>query len=438
MFRFIFVQTMNLKIKHKTGQFQKVFFLIFVMFFVENHLFAFNYTPVEIAKILNRANAETNKFTHSAISETDYIISGDSILLNPDGTHYLYSYLPSRNTIIRLDHSLFHGHNFVRHLFIYKDELYAFGGYGFWNDHAKLIRFDKHTREWELVMIKNDVHLIGRPMMSVLQGDSIYMYGTIQHHVNPKGISMSSNCYLLNLNKLEISEFKSAQPNVEIQQSSSGYNNQFSKYVIFGTPNSILYIFDKAKNKMYKNASGPALWDELNTLKVDCVDSIFRVLVGNELISVCPDLSLEKINIDNYIELYCFEESNFNDWTPVDSKFELTDFLYKYIILVLLILVIFLGYHFLSTGGIYNRKTLNQYRILEEDINVFSYLDKFKNNSYTEHEIDIVFRIFHLPRQVRKIKRSQIINELNQKQSGKIEKIVNANKHNEFIYKIND
>jgi len=249
---------------------------------------------------------------------------------------------------------------------------------------------------------------------------------------------MNPNCYLLNLKKLEISEFKSAQPNVEIQQSSSCFNNQFSKYVIYGSANSILYIFDKAKNKLYKNASGPALWDELNTLKVDCVDSIFRVLVGNELISVCPDLSLEKINIDNYIELYCFEESNFNDWTPVESKFELTDFLYKYIILVLFILVIFLGYHFLSTGGIYNRKTLNQYRILEEDTNVLNYLNKFKDDSYTEHEIDLVLRIYHLPPRVRKIKRSQIINELNQNYPGKIEKVVNPNKPNEFIYKLND
>lgn len=430
---------MDLNIKHITDKAikSKIWVAVWLMCF-QSSLFAFNYSPVEIAKILSRANAETNKFTHSGIGETDYLISGDSILFNPDGTHFLYSYLPSRNTIIRLDHSQFHGHNFSHHLFLYHGEIYAFGGYGFWNDHAKLIKFDKNTREWELIMVKNDVHLIGRPMISVLQGDSIYIYGTIQHHVNPKGTAMNPNCYLLNLKKLEISEFKSAQPNVEIQQSSSCFNNQFSKYVIYGSANSILYIFDKAKNKLYKNASGPALWDELNTLKVDCVDSIFRVLVGNELISVCPDLSLEKINIDNYIELYCFEESNFNDWTPVESKFELTDFLYKYIILVLFILVIFLGYHFLSTGGIYNRKTLNQYRILEEDTNVLNYLNKFKDDSYTEHEIDLVLRIYHLPPRVRKIKRSQIINELNQNYPGKIEKVVNPNKPNEFIYKLND
>jgi len=437
MFIYTFVETMYLKIKHNNGQSKKMFFWIFVMLFIQSQVFAYNFTPVEIAKILNRANAETNKFTHSAIGETDYLVSGDSMFLNPDGTHYLYSYLPSRNTFLRLDHSQFHGHNFVRHLFLYKDEIYAFGGYGFWNDHAKLIKFDKRTKEWELVMVKNNATLYGKPIMSVLQGDSIFIYGTIQQHVNSQGTSINTSCYVLNLKKLEFSAFKRVTPNLEVQSCSQGFNNQFSKFVIFGTPNSIMYIFDKSKRIMYKNASGPGLWHESNILKINFVDSIYRFTVGNELITVFSDLTVDSINLNNYIELYCFEESNFNDWTPVNSKFELTDFLYKYIILVLLILVIFLGYHFLSTGGIYNRKTLNQYRILEEDINVLNYLNKLKDNSYTDHEIDLVFRIYHLPSRVRKIKRSQIINELNQNYPGKIEKVINPKKPIEFIYKIN-
>jgi len=411
--------------------------LVILMFYIQNQLFAFNYTPVEIAKILFRANAETNKMSHSAIGETDYLISGDSMLLNPDGTHYLYSYLPSRNTFLRLDHSRFHGHNFVRHLFLYKGEIYAFGGYGFWNDHAKLIKFDKRTREWELVMVRNDVNLTGKPIMSVLQGDSIYVYGTIQHHVKSKGTSIKVGCYLLNLKKLEISEFESSKQNVEIQICSQGYNSQFSNYIIFGTPNNIMYIFDKNKKTMYKNASGPSLFHESNQQRIDIVDSNYRFLVGNQLITVFPDLSVDKINLENYIELYCFEDSKFQDWTPVNAQFEWTDFSYKYFILILLMLVMFLGYHFLSTGGIYNKKILNQYRQLEDEINIFGYLDTLKDNAYSEQEIDRIFRIYHYPNQVRKIKRSQIINEVNLDYPGKIEKVLNPKKPKEFMYKIN-
>ena len=175
-----------MKTKHNYGQSKKSFFWIFVVLFIQNQIFAFNYTPVEIAKILNRANAQIQELSHSAIGETDYLISGDSMFLNPDGTHYLYSYLPSRNTFLRLDHSQFHGHNFVRQLFLYKGDIYAFGGYGFWNDHAKLIKFDKRTKEWELMMVKNDFHLVGKPIMPVIIGDSIYLYGTIEHHVYSK------------------------------------------------------------------------------------------------------------------------------------------------------------------------------------------------------------------------------------------------------------
>jgi hypothetical protein len=65
------------------------------------------------------------------------------------------------------------------------------------------------------------------------------------------------------------------------------------------------------------------------------------------------------------------------------------------------------------------------------------YINTLNNNSFTEHEIDLAFRIYHYSFQVRKIKRSQIINEINQMQPGKIEKILNSKKQNEFIYKIN-
>lgn len=429
---------MYLNIKHNSHKYKKSFLVLFVLLFIQFQLFAFNYTPVEISKVLNRANAEFNGITHSAFGETDYLISGDSIFLNPDGTHYLYSYLPTRNTFIRLDHSQFHGHNFVRHLFLYKGDIYAFGGYGFWNDHAKLIKFDKRTKEWELVMVKNDVQFTGKPIMSVLKGDSIYIYGSIQHHISAKGTTMNSNCYLLNLKKLEISEYKSPFPTSEILICGQGYNSQFSKYVIFGTPNNIMYIFDKSKNIMYKNASGPSLFHASNKQRIDIVDSIFRFLIDDELVTVFPDLSIDKINIDNYIDLYCFEENKFNDWEPVESHINWTEFIYKYIILVLLILVIFLGYHFLTTGGIYNKKTLNQYRQLEEELNVLDYIDTLKNESYTEQEIDLVFRIYHFSFQVRKIKRSQMINEINLIQPGKIEKVINLKNRNEFLYKINN
>ena len=64
-------------------------------------------------------------------------------------------------------------------------------------------------------------------------------------------------------------------------------------------------------------------------------------------------------------------------------------------------------------------------------------MDTLKDNSYSEQEIDLAFRIYHFSNQVRKIKRSQIINEINQLHPGKIEKIPNLKKRNEFIYKIN-
>jgi hypothetical protein len=78
-------------------------FLLLCLFSVKSSA---SIDPLQIAKLLARANAEITTKTSSAIGEGDFLISGDSIYVNPDGTHYLYSYNFKRNTFIRLDHSL--------------------------------------------------------------------------------------------------------------------------------------------------------------------------------------------------------------------------------------------------------------------------------------------------------------------------------------------
>lgn len=395
-------------------------------------------TPVEIAKILRRANAEVVQSTHSTVGESDFILSGDSILINPVGTHYLYSFLPSRNTFIRLDHSHFHGHNFVRELFMYKGEIFAFGGYGFWEAHSRLIRFDRKSCEWELVMVKNTAQMKGKPLITVLQGDSIYVYGTIENHIEGVGTRVNLQCYILNLKTLEILEYTDPQIPNEILQCSAGFNSQNSNYVVFGSPNSILYIFDKQKQILYKNASGPGLFHELNTTHQDYLDSVFRFIMGKEIISVLPDLSLGKMDIENYIQLYCFPEGDFHRWKLKSSTIIWTDFFYPYILIILIVAVIFLGYHFISKGGINSGKILKQYADLDSSLVNIDKIKPLAGNVYTEKEIDLIFRISHLNNQMRKIKRSKMIYQFNQELPGIIQKLPNQENSSEFLYKIND
>jgi hypothetical protein len=392
--------------------------------------------PVAISKILAKANAEITTKTSSVIGEGDYLISGDSLFLNPDGTHYLYSYNARRNTFIRHDHSNFHGHNFKRILFQFKGEIYAFGGYGFWTSHAKLIKFDKISKEWELVMIqKLDLNLF-QPLHSAILGDSIYIYGTYEHHAVKINKQTTIRSFIINLRDFKCKEYQNTEVQFIEKISSASYNHQQSNFVIWGGPNSFDYILDKSKGIYYKNTSGPAFFAPNNTQKINFKDSIYRFVVGKELITVNPDYSIERLDIENYIKLFCLPENYIKDWeeSTVMSK-EKVILVYQIAIAILILSILIFLVLFFSRDKRLNHSIHQDHDGLINHDSVMHTLLSIGNGEFSEKEIDMILRISHFPDYVRKIRRSQIIFDVNEKHPSLVEKIENTNKK-EFVYLI--
>jgi hypothetical protein len=392
--------------------------------------------PVAISKILAKANAEITTKTSSVIGEGDYLISGDSLFLNPDGTHYLYSYNARRNTFIRHDHSNFHGHNFKRILFQFKGEIYAFGGYGFWTSHAKLIKFDKISKEWELVMIQNlDLNLF-QPLHSAILGDSIYIYGTYEHHAVKINKQTTIRSFIINLRDFKCKEYQNTEVQFIEKISSASYNHQQSNFVIWGGPNSFDYILDKSKGIYYKNTSGPAFFAPNNTQKINFKDSIYRFVVGKELITVNPDYSIERLDIENYIKLFCLPENYIKDWeeSTVMSK-EKVILVYQIAIAILILSILIFLVLFFSRDKRLNHSIHQDHDGLINHDSVMHTLLSIGNGEFSEKEIDMILRISHFPDYVRKIRRSQIIFDVNEKHPSLVEKIENTNKK-EFVYLI--
>ncbi len=392
--------------------------------------------PVALSKILAKANAEITTKTSSIIGEGDYILSGDSLFVNPDGTHYLYSYHSRRNTFIRQDHSTFHGHNFTRTLFLYNQEVYAFGGYGFWASHSKLIKFDKITKEWELVMIQNlDLNHF-QPMHSAKIGDSIFVCGTYEHHATQKSLQTTLRSFIINLRDFKCKEYQNPQVHFIEKSSSASYNHQQSNYVIWGGPNTIDYILDKANGTYYKNASGPSFYAPTNDRKINFQDSTYRFVIGNELITVNPDYTIEKLDLQNYIKLFCLPENNINDWNEMTSSAkEQSIFIYQMIIAVLIVVfVVFLFIYFKTIANI-KQSNYTEHNGIDSNASVIYTLLSIGNGEYSEKEIDMILRISHFPYSARKIKRSQMIYAINEQHPSLIEKIKNVN-GNDFLYLI--
>lgn len=392
--------------------------------------------PVALSKILAKANAEITTKTSSIIGEGDYILSGDSLFVNPDGTHYLYSYHSRRNTFIRLDHSTFHGHNFSRTLFQYNKEIYAFGGYGFWASHSKLIKFDKITKEWELVMIQNlDLNRF-QPMHSAKIGDSVFIYGTYEHHAVKSNLQTTLRSFIINLRDFKCKEYRNTQVQFMERTSSASYNHQQSNFVIWGGPNTIDYILDKAKGTYYKNASGPSFFAPSNDRKINFQDSTYRFVIGNELITVNPDYTVDKLDLQNYIKLFCLPENQIKDWDEITSTVrDQSILIYQIIISLFVLIILILVFIFYKKISSLKESIYQDNDGLDGRESVIYTLLSIGNGEYSEKEMDMILRISHFPHSARKIKRSQTIYSINEKYPGLIEKLENP-KGKDFIYEI--
>lgn len=391
--------------------------------------------PVKIARVLAKANAEITPKTSSAVSEGDFIVSGDSVFVNPDGTHYLFSFNFNRNSFLRLDHSTFHGHNFGRYLFEYKGDIFAFGGYGFWTNHTKLIKFDHQTREWELVIIKG-LPLVGfQPTLTHKMGDSLFLCGTFDHH-NPNEVDKSTaKQFIVNLR-----DFTCTQMGENLNKVKSftvrPYNYQFSDFRVWGSENSIDYIFDGKTGKYYRNASGPSFFSPTNVQKLQFKDSTFRFIIGDYYLSVLPNGSIEKTDLREYIKLFGVEENNINTWEI--SKVNFLNRWKNSLLIVAFVLLIFLVIAFWyarRNGFVGSRKLMEDYTVSIDIQDAGNQIGMLNNEILSEMEIDMLLKLSNLPKRFRKIKRSQLIFSINEKFPGLIEKVEDPQKK-EFKYKI--
>lgn len=101
-------------------------------------------------------------------------VKGKNYLVNK-GCGEVYEF--RNDSIVRIDNSFQHKNQFGSCPFIYKDEIYYFGGYGLFTFKNILTKFDFKTKEWELVKY-NDYTKIPEPRqgaLSFLKDDFLYI-----------------------------------------------------------------------------------------------------------------------------------------------------------------------------------------------------------------------------------------------------------------------
>lgn len=398
-----------------------LFFLLYC-FRINNLSAAFS--PSEIVQVLCKANAEIKGYGQIDVDESCYLLSGDSIFIVPQGRHYVFSYTKDRATFVRIDKSEFHGHNFGRKIFLYNTEIYAFGGYGFWQTHGKLLRFSRTTREWELVLLKGNPPT-GMPALSYVKGDSLFAFYPVQKRPELNIDSVSRMGYIIDL-RTKISSAFVFNNNRHFDLYRPACNDQQSRYAFFGYNGNVLHVIDKVDMRLYTSHAASNLYKGYARLRINALDSNFTIIVGNEILVYPKNQAPIVYPIADFLDLYCTFVSLSEQLQPIASGLDLSqNRMIWYIFFVALAVGLFI---WIINKGVFHWRLSrkNRWNGVYQQMKHEPYYGDIRTLTpgiYSELEIDIALRIIHISKPLRRLKRSTYMEELNRMQVGFITRI---------------
>ncbi len=143
------------------------------------------------------------------------------------------------NKFIRKDRSFTHKMQINSTVFVHKDSIYRYGGYGFWSQRNFFAYFDKPTSEWQMVAPSSSKILPEGTQDSWVTNvdDDIYIFGGIaMDDYNPEQFYPSHKVFKFNTKEASWQEL--GDGNIDL--------SRFNKSIPFG--NKHIYLNDKDDN----------------------------------------------------------------------------------------------------------------------------------------------------------------------------------------------
>lgn len=353
------------------------------------------------------------------------IIEKDTFF-NPQGYNYLFQL--SNGTLLRLDHSLFHGNNGRRFLFSHNNKIYALGGYGFFTTNNNLTYFNFKSKEWCFEPVKGSAppFIFGLTFKS---GENIISFNNMRSGNNAETDTEDHLVYRLNLKTFTWEAFQQLK-SVPFLKGESYYTKDFifflsknNSLLVSPITNSIIII----NNDKYGISPNAYITDiNNNTIVLASRNNNGEVL---EVSLTLSDIWKGNEKFASPIEL-----------VPIENNSSL-----KWLFFSLLAIVIFIGVilirqrnkklseqNTLINGGT-NHNVIEESPILDELSK--SLMQSAKNVLSTE-ELDLVLNISHLEPDSRKLRRHRIISELQKQNPTLITRIKDSTDRRKFLYKI--
>lgn len=339
-------------------------------------------------------------------------INTSDTLYNPDGFFYVFKL--KNGKIERLDNSKFHGANFMRTLFSWKDNMYALGGYGMFTTNNNLIMFNPYIKEWSFV------ETIGEKPNAILgcsfkNKSNIYSFNNFKSGNSTSKDIFDPNFYILNLNSMVWNSYELEDTSILLK----GYNYATKNYLFFfGERQSILIKPSTLEYVLIKNENQGIITND------KIIGTSNDYLKVKSFGSSETDTIIKKISVNSI-------------WKKSKNKIKKFTFKSKkkpnrtiFILVTTIILITSTCFLYLNKRKIKKKSKATSFTDLHLKL-----IEQEKVMLSTD-ELDEILEISHLEMDSKKLKRHRIINDLNLNHPNFISRIKDENDKRKFLYMI--
>jgi hypothetical protein len=392
--------------------------LLFLFLSVINQFFAQNLTEKQYqlikATITNQFGTVADHFKYN-IGFNNICVVGNDTLYNPNGYNYVFQL--NNGDAKRLDQSPFHGSNSHRYIFSWEKKLHALGGYGFFTTNNNLSFFIPNLKGWSFKATKNTPpFLLG---LCLKKSNKIYSFNNLKGGNSATKDLLDSNLYILDLPSMVWQKYSLNDPELV-------------------TIGKVFYLKDYTLHKgetfslLFKNNSLSFI--KLINENIGFSDESELISIEDNVIDLKNNEQRAEKHINYSIDLNHLWNISTNKknltWSNIENtttQFSFFSFLPWILLVVVILLFAVLMIRF--------------YYIKKESVSPYTELHlKFiqhKNNSFTIEELDELLEIEHLEPDSRKLKRTRLINELNNSKPSFIERVRDESDKRRYLYKIN-
>ena len=366
---------------------------------------------------------------------SDIVYRNDSTLYyNPNSTLYLFKInLSNTPRVFKISEEIHSGGNYNRHLFLYNDILYSYGGKGLLNPFSGLIYFDHPSKKWIKKEIKNYPFDAKKVLNSWVIGNKIMVL--LNHFSEFETSEIDTQMQLsfgeIDLEKFEYTQtnsFKKTSPELLFKQYKLGF---FRGNYIYDSDVYSLHGYIEEYGDFKYRILDKVLGDFKSTTKLDklkSVDGFSYVYIKDSRIYYRDHNG----NIDSF-DVNSGEIENKKEYFKLYKP--KTKNISPYYIMIILIIICLLIFYFIRIEKVNTIKTLPDTN-KQEILIIINKLKDQKSNTISKEKLDEIFCITNLSYEKIKIKRSLFINLINKHTKKKIERVRDEKDKRSYNYKI--